>query len=176
MRLAAAAALSLAPLAAAQTPAQARVASQETYIPLFVIERTINANVVHYEARLKDGKLDPQQPVIAYWVMAAENGRRQELNLLERLKAYGFDLRPESGTDAYRMTIAADKKKEIHILRAGNTVRAAAKIGGCNAYLEKILIASKRSWLISLPEYAEMTGTDVSTGATCRERVTPADR
>jgi len=170
------AALSLAPLAVAQTPAHARIASQETYVPLFVIERNTNANVVHYEAKLRDGKLDPQQPVIAYWVMAAENGRRQELNLLERLKAYGFDIRPDHDPEAYRMTIVSDKKKEIHVFRMGNTVRAAAKIGSCDAYLEKILIASKKSWLISLPEYAEMVGTDMSTGAPCRERVTPADR
>ena len=38
--------------------------------PLFIIERNKNANVVHYDARLTaDGKLDPKEPVIAYWVM-----------------------------------------------------------------------------------------------------------
>ncbi len=160
----------------AQVPAQARIASQETYVPLFVIERNVNANVVHYDAKLKDGKLDPLQPVIAYWVMAAENGRRQELNLLERFRAYGFEVRPDRDPGTYRMTIVADKKKEIHILRAGDTVRAAAKIGGCDAYLEKVLITAKKSWGVNLPEYAEMIGTDTTTGATCRERITPADR
>ncbi len=98
------------------------------------------------------------------------------MNLLERLKAYGFGIRPDHDPEAYRMTIVSDKKKEIHVFRMGNTVRAAVKISGCDAYLEKILIASKKSWLISLPEYAEMIGTDMSTGASCRERVTPGDR
>jgi hypothetical protein len=168
--------LALAPAALPQIPAQARVPSLETYVPLFVIEHSSNANAVHYEAKLKDGKFDSQQPVVAYWVMAAENGRRQELNLLEKLKAYGFDIRPDREPEAYRLTIVSDRKKEIHVFRMGNTVRAEAKIGNCDAYLEKIFIATKKSWILSLPDYAEMIGTDMSTGAPCRERVTPGDR
>jgi hypothetical protein len=59
--------------------------AQVSYAPLFVIERNTNANVVHYEAKLKDGHIDQHQPVIAYWIMGAEDGRRQELNLLEKV-------------------------------------------------------------------------------------------
>ena len=150
-------------------------AVQESYIPLFVIERSVNANVVHYDAKLKDGKLDPEQPVVAYWVMA-EDGRRQELNLLERMKAYGFSVRPDKDPESFRMTIVSDKKMEIRVFRMGAAVRAEAKIGGCEAYLQKIFIAAKKSWLMRLPEYAEITGTDVSTGSECRQRVTLADR
>jgi hypothetical protein len=44
---------------------------------LFVIERSTNANVVHYDANIAaDGQLDPRQPISAYWVMAAEDGHR----------------------------------------------------------------------------------------------------
>jgi len=150
-------------------------ASQEAYVPLFVIERTINGNVVHYDAKLKDGKLDPEQPVVAYWIMH-EDGRRQELNLLERLKAYGFTIRPDKDPESFRLTIVSDKKKEIRVFRMGDAVRAEAKIGNCEAYLQKILIASKKSFLVNLPDYAEMIGTNVSTGSECHERVTPADR
>jgi hypothetical protein len=176
LKLAVLAALALASAAWSQIPAQASVPSHDAYVPLFVIEHTASPNAVHYEAKLKDGKIDPQQPVVAYWVMAAENGRHQELNLLEKLKAYGFDIRPDRDPEAYRMTIVSDKKKEIHIVRMGNAVRAEARIGNCDAYLEKIFIATKKSWILSLPDYAEMIGTDMSTGAPCRERVTPSDR
>jgi hypothetical protein len=144
-------------------------------VPLFVIERSINGNVVHYDAQLKDGKLDPQQPVVAYWVMS-ESGRRQELNLLERLKAYGFSIFPDKQPEVFRMTLVSDKKKEIRVIHAGSEVRAEAQIGHCSAYLRKIFIASKKSLIISLPEYAEMIGSDIQTGAECRERVTPGDR
>jgi hypothetical protein len=176
VKLAVVAVFLLASYAWAQIPAQASVPGHDAYVPLFVIEHTDSPNAVHYEAKLKDGKIDPQQPVVAYWVMAAQNGRHQELNLLEKLKAYGFDIHADRDPEAYRMTIVSDKKKEIRIVRMGNAVRASARIGNCDAYLEKIFIATKKSWVLSLPDYAEMIGTDMSTGAPCRERVTPGDR
>lgn len=149
--------------------------AEEAFVPLFVIERSVNGNTVHYDAKLKDGKLDPQQPVVAYWVLG-ETGKRQELNVLERLKAYGFTIRPDKEPEAYRMTLVADKKKEIRVLRMGAAVRAEAMIGACEAYLQKIFIVSKKSFMINLPEYADMIGNDMSTGAECHERVTPSDR
>jgi len=149
--------------------------AQETLMPLFVIERSLNGNVVHYDAKLKDGKLDPQQPVVAYWIMG-QDGRRQELNLIERLKAYGFTIRPDKGPEAFRMTLMADKKKEIRVFRMGAVVHAEAMIGACDAYLQKIFIVSKRSFLVNVPEYADMIGNDMSTGTECRERVTPGAR
>ena len=148
---------------------------EDTFVPLFVIERSVNGNTVHYDAKLKDGKLDPQQPVVAYWILS-ESGKRQELNVLERLKAYGFTIKPDKGPEAYRMTLVADKKKEIRVFRMGAAVRAEAMIGACEAYLQKIFIVSKKSFMINLPEYADMIGNDMSTGAECHERVTPGDR
>jgi hypothetical protein len=157
---------------AAAAPA---VAAGDTQVPLFTIERSVNGNVVHYDAQLKDGKLDPQQPVVAYWILS-ENGKRQELNVLERLKAYGFSIRPDKEPEAYRMTLVADKKKEIRVFRMGAAVRAEAMIGACEAYLQKIFIVSKKSFMINLPEYADMIGNDMSTGMECHERVMPGDR
>jgi hypothetical protein len=149
--------------------------AEEAFVPLFVIERSVNGNTVHYDAKLKDGKLDPQQPVVAYWILS-ESGKRQELNVLERLKAYGFTIRPDKEPEAFRMTLVADKKKEIRVFRMGAAVRAEAMIGACEAYLQKIFIVSKKSFMINLPEYADMIGNDMSTGAECHERVTPSDR
>jgi Domain of unknown function (DUF4833) len=148
---------------------------QINYVPLFIIERNINANVVHYEARLKDGKIDPHQPVVAYWIMAAEDGRRQELNLLEKIKAYGFNIHPDGVPESYRMVVVSDKKKEIHVFRVGNSVRAEVNLGACDAALQRIFISTHRSFL-SAPDYAEMQGTDLSTGAPCSERITPGER
>jgi len=149
---------------------------QINYVPLFTIERNTNANVVHYEARLKDGKIDPHQPVVAYWIMAAEDGRRQELNLIEKIKAYGFSIHSDGAPESYRMVIVSDKRKEIRVFHAGNSVRAEMQIGACNAALQNIFISAHKSLLIGMPEYAEMRGTDISTGAPCSERVTPGER
>src|SRR4051812_39932040 len=58
---------------------------------LFTITRNINANVLKYAVRTsKDGLLDPSEPIEAYWLMKAEDGRREELTWTERHLAYGF--------------------------------------------------------------------------------------
>jgi hypothetical protein len=57
--------------------------------PLFIIEKNTNANVVHYDAAITpDGDLDPREPIIAHWVMAAEDGRREDLTSAERRAKY----------------------------------------------------------------------------------------
>jgi hypothetical protein len=150
--------------------------AEEIRVPLFTIGKNTNANEVHYEARLKDGHLDPKQPVICYWIMSAEDGRRQELNILERTKAYGFNIRPEADPETFRLIVVSDKKKEIRVFREGNSVRAVANIGGHRAYLQRIFINTHKAFMLSLPDYAEMFGIDVETGEPRYEKVLPSDR
>ena len=94
-------------------------ASAQDTQQLFVIERSANMNVVHYVAQLtKDGALDPKAPVIAYWIMLANGGHREDLNLVEKQLAYGFTIRPDPSGRFYRMALAADTELEIKIGRA----------------------------------------------------------
>jgi hypothetical protein len=144
---------------------------QDHAVPLFTIEKSSNANRVQYEARVTaDGHIDPHQPVVAYWIMAAENGRRQELNILERAKAYGFTLH-QDGLDSYRLWVVSHPKKEIHVFLDGATVRAEAVIGGRLAWVEKIFIQMHKSFVLSLPDFGEMFGFDRETGEKRYEKV-----
>jgi hypothetical protein len=146
------------------------VAQMKT-VPLFTIEKSSNANRVQYEARVTgDGHIDPKEPVVAYWIMAAENGRRQELNLLEKAKAYGFTLHRD-GADSYRLRVVSHREKEIHVYLAGATVRAEATIDGRVALVEKIFIQMKKSFMLSLPDFGEMFGFDRETGQKLVEKV-----
>ena len=91
-------------LALLAAPAAAQIKTS----PLFIIERNMNANVVHYDARLTaDGKLDRKEPVIAYWVMLAKDGHREKLNWIEKKKAYGFTIKPDPSVNGYKMTLVA---------------------------------------------------------------------
>ena len=145
--------------------------AQDRSVPLFTIEKSSNANRVQYDARLTpDGHIDPHQPVTAYWIMAAENGRRQELNILERAKAYGFALR-QDGLDSYRLRVVSHREKEIHVFRDGRTVRAEAVIGGRVARVEKIFIQMHKSLILSFPDFGEMYGFDRETGEKRYEKV-----
>ena len=91
-------------------------AAQIKTLTLFIIERNMNANVVHYDARLTaDGKLDPKEPVIAYWVMLAKDGKRQKLNWIEKKKAYGFTIKPDPSVNGYKMTLVAAPERQITV-------------------------------------------------------------
>src|SRR5712691_8772387 len=139
--------------------------AQSGYSPLFLIERTTNANVIHYEAKVAgDGRLDPRQPVIAYWIMAAEDGRRQELNILERTRAYGFTIRRDGSNDSYTMTLASDRRREIHVYVGNGMARAETIIGGRRAFLQRIFVTTRKFLTLNEPVAAELYGEDAVTG------------
>jgi hypothetical protein len=146
----------------------------ETYQPLFVVERSINANVVHYDAKIdEDERLDSREPVIAFWIMAAKDGRRQELNFVEKSKAYGVIVEPSQTGASYRIVLVSQKNREIEVYRDGETVRAKTTIGGRRAYLKRIYVAVRKGSLFSTPSYVELTGTDIATGETLQETILP---
>ncbi|HVO96986.1 MAG TPA: DUF4833 domain-containing protein [Bryobacteraceae bacterium] len=146
--------------------------AQVRSVPLFSIEKSSNANRVQYDARLlPDGHFDKKQPVVAYWIMAAEDGRRQELNFIERAKAYGFTIR-QDGPDSYKLRVVSHKEKEIHVFLDGAGVKAEAVIGGREALVDKIFVQMRSSFLMAFPAFAEMVGSDKQTGQKLTERVT----
>ncbi len=148
--------------------------AQTGSLPLFLIERTTNANVIHYEARVgQDRKLDSRQPVIAYWIMAAENGRRQELNVLERTRAYGFAIRPDGSNDSYTITLASDRRRPIQVYLRDGIAHAETTIGGHRAFLQKIFVTTRKVLTLNEPVSAELYGVDVVTGEPRYEKVTP---
>jgi uncharacterized protein DUF4833 len=142
--------------------------------PLFIIEKSTNANVVHYDAVLTpDGGLDPREPIIAYWVMAAEDGRREDLTSAERRKAFGFTIVNGRDANSYHLHLIAQQQRDIYVSRKGNSVRAVTLVGGRCAYLTKIYVKVHR--LLGLPkiESIELIGSDIATGQPICERVNP---
>ncbi|HMD08598.1 MAG TPA: DUF4833 domain-containing protein [Terriglobales bacterium] len=146
----------------------------DSYQGLFIIERSTNANVVHYDAKIgKDGSFDPKEPVVVYWVMAAEDGGRQNLSALEKRLAYGFTIRRDSSDQSYWMTLVSQKRREIHIYQEGGKVRAVMLIGGHEAYLRKIYVQTRKSGWLRTVDYVELFGEDITTGRDCYEKVAP---
>jgi hypothetical protein len=159
------------------TPKQSKAAPDRATIesrPLFIIERSKNANTVHYDARLTaDGKLDPREPVIAYYVMLAEDGRRKELNGIEKALAYGFDVKPDPSVNGYRMTMVAAPGRAITVKKEGNTVRAELVIDGRPAVLGKMYINASDGPPWPEVHYIELYGKDLQTGEDRFEKVMP---
>jgi hypothetical protein len=159
----------LAVLALLAAPAAAQIKTA----PLFIIERNKNANVVHYDARLTaDGKLDPKQPVIAYWIMLAEDGRRKKLSWIETKKAYGFTIKPDPSVNGYKMTLLAAPKRQIIVKKKG-AVHAETVINGRPAILEKIYINASDGLMGPKVQYIEVHGKDLQTAEKRREKMVP---
>jgi len=142
--------------------------------PLFIIERSKNANVVHYDARLTaDGELDPNEPVIAYWVKLAKDGRREELSWIEKKKAYGFEIKPDPSVKGYKMTLVADPQRPIIVKKEVDAFRAEGVIDGHPAVLEKMYIEASDGLTGPKVEYIELYGKDLETGGKRYEKIAP---
>ena len=138
------------------------------------IERSKNRNVLHYDARLdQNGKLDPKEPVIAYWIMLAEDGRREELNWLERHKAYGFSIHEDRDGQTYHMTLVAYEERDVKVFQEGEKVRAEIAIAMRASYLERIYIDSTEGALSPKVNYIELFGQDVKNGERRYEKIVP---
>ena len=149
-------------------------AAQIKTLTLFIIERNVNANVVHYDARLTaDGKLDSKEPVIAYWVMLAKDGKRQKLNWIEKKKAYGFTIKPDPSVKGYKMTLVAAPERQITVKKEKDVVRAEAVIDGRPAVLEKMYINASGGLTAPKVHYIEVYGKDLQTGEERREKMVP---
>lgn len=157
-------------LALLAVPAAARIKTS----PLFIIERSKNANVVHYDAQITaDGKLDPKEPVIAYWVLLAEDGRREKLSWIEKKEAYGFTIKPDPSVNGYKMTLVAAPEQQIIVKKEKGAVRAEAVIDGRPSVLEKMYINASEGVLGPKVQYIEVYGKDLQTGKERREKMAP---
>lgn len=158
-----AAAASLALLSA--LPAQA-----EGLTSLFKIERSKNANEIHYAAQVaKDGALDAKDPVAAFWVMKAEDGRREGLTFMERKMAYGFDITARGAE--WDLKLAAAPDRAIRLASVGGKWRAQTTLSGKPAYLQRIFIQTKEGGVLPTVVSVDLYGEDVATGKLIQEHV-----
>jgi len=142
--------------------------------PLFIIERSKNANVVHYDARLTaNGQWDAKAPVNAYWRLLAGDQSRQDLTWLEKKMAYGYELKPNPAANGYTMNMVAAPDRPITLRLAAAGVRAELLIGGRAAVLEKMYIHSTEKLTGPKVNYIELHGRDLVTNAPCVEKVVP---
>ena len=140
---------------------------------LFVIERSKNANVVQYDARLTaDGVLDPKEPVEVYWILLAEDGRHEKLSPVGRM-GYGFDIKRDASGKSWVMTLAAYRKREITVRQTGTVVRAEILIDGKPSILEELYINATEGRFLPTVNYVELFGKDLETKEKRYEKLLP---
>ena len=141
--------------------------------PLFVVERSSNANVVVYEAvRAPGGVVDPRQPVQAHWRMWAADGRREELNGIEKRLAYGVEVLGAGDGGSVEIAIRALRERRIEVRTAEACPTARMPIGGRPAVLRRVFVQLARGFFF-LPKvaYVELHGEDPETRAAVDERI-----
>jgi hypothetical protein len=162
--------LFLAALALALTFAATALA-QSTSQKLFFIQRSKNANEVHYDARVTaNGTLQAKDPVDAYWLRKASDGSRASIGTFQKI-AYGFDVDPgpEAGTHTMRLT--ALKERALTLLQVNGRWRARTSINGKQAYLNRLYIATDESGVFPKVLYVDIFGEEVGSGAAIQEHL-----
>jgi len=146
--------------------------------PLFVIERSKNANKVHYEARLTgESVLDVRKPVHAYWINWEKDSTgkdHEELNLVEKRMAFGFSIGKSRSPQCCTMKLVCCPKRPIKVYINDGAACAETAINGRPAYLRKISVITCKKKKI-LPQVLSVTvyGIDVATGDTVEETIKP---
>jgi hypothetical protein len=139
---------------------------------LFRIERSKNANVVLFETKPgKDVALDPDEPIVASWLLLATTGKRESISFFERLFAYGFEARLAPSGESCSLTLKALKDRTIRVTNRGDCRSAFAVIGGADAVLQKIFVQADERGPAPSVQYIELFGVDVATGEARYEKV-----
>lgn len=150
---------------------------------LFIIERSVNKNIVVYEGIIKNGQFVDNNPCIVYWMdidpefvaKARKKGKtsdRVELNILEKNMAYGLRSVP-NGDGTYQITLMAfpDRIITLRVSEEGTPV-AIVDINGTRARLNKIYVKCTYK-MFGLPnvKYIYLEGTDLKTKTFVKERI-----
>jgi len=141
---------------------------------LFKIERSKNANIVQYDVQLTpDGRLYPKEPVIAYWVRLAEDGRRRDLSFIQKKWAYGFETKCEAKGNFATMKMVAKIGRKIKVYEVDGTYRGEIQICGHPAFIDKVFITSIEYGFFPKVKSIELYGKDTKTGEDRYEKIRP---
>lgn len=138
---------------------------------LFYIERNKNANIVKYDINLlPDGKVDPENPFIAYWVLLAADGRKESLNFIER-KYYGFKSNCDMATGSFDLAINSFKQRPFKIYNDNGDFKTEVIINNKPAYLQKVYIEGKEKFPLPSVEWIELFGINKEDNTPVREKI-----
>lgn len=142
---------------------------------LFYLQRTKNINTIVYELNMENGKLSPEKPIYAFWIMYTANEKRQDLSAMEKDFVYGIKINSIQKQE-YQFTLAAYPKINLHLVK-DSTQKYYVSVTPYKHQirLTKVYIQEKDSNFKLEPtvEYIEFSGIDLITNKEITERITP---
>jgi hypothetical protein len=138
----------------------------------FFIQRSKNADEVHYDARVNsDGSIDGNNPVDGYWMNKGGDGKftRAEITTFQKI-AYGWDTE-STGKGTYALKLRAFKDRQMWVVRINGRARVQTTIAGKQAYLTRLYVATDESGLMPKVLYVDVFGEDAGSGAALTEHI-----
>ena len=151
-------------VASAQTPDSLSPTPER----LFHIARSLNRNLVCYDANIQSGKLDTEENV--YWLNRTDRpGHTNGLSFIQKKLAYGYKVVSREG-DQCRVTLSAYPARAITIRRDGQRYAGFIPINGSEARLTSLYVQLKPNSSINV-DYVELIGISTATGEEVREKI-----
>ena len=133
---------------------------------IFYIQKSYNQNTVVYTANIgDDGKLDPKNPVKAFWRRYQEQGQKRELKYFERTFGYGVHSKPLKGkenTYTFKLVSLKDMNFVITQNKKGQPV-VATIINGKHANLERVYVTAEHVKVVPTVFTVEIFGKELKT-------------
>lgn len=142
---------------------------------IFYVQRSVNSNTIVYTARLDgEGRLDPRQPVEAFWRRFNDAGEKKELSGLERNVAFGVKARaaPED-PGAFLVRVVSYPRRPALLRVVDGRPRLEAKVAGVPSRLDHAYLEVDESGRVPSVTRVDLYGYSLATGDLVKESFTP---
>lgn len=107
---------------------------------MFYIQRDPNANTVCYTLNIdSQGKLDKSKPLDIFWMRYADDGKRQNLNYIQRVFAYGIKVKKVAANEIEFRSVAYDKLP-LYLRKGPSGYHVQTRIAGEMCVLKRIYV------------------------------------
>ena len=138
---------------------------------LFRITRNKNDNIVCYDVLQTGGRLDKDNPVSVYWVIPSAKNKLENLNFLERKKAYGVDVVKAYGQDSVDIRLSAGKRTLRVTMRDARWV-ALTTLDSREISIDSVYVMADESGAKPTVQWVEVMGRYPATGESVRKKIT----
>ncbi|MBB6239610.1 hypothetical protein HDC90_004268 [Pedobacter sp. AK013] len=126
-----------------------------------------------YALNLKEnGTINTDAPIQVYWIRYGEKGQKKDLGYIQRKFAYGIDTKA-LGADKYEFRFVSHKKLPFYLQKySDKSYHVSVTINNRTIKVNRLFVRIQGGsfWLPNV-KYAEVEGTEESTGKPVVERI-----
>jgi len=138
---------------------------------LFYLQRDPDENTVVYQLNFKDGEVDSNVPVNAFWIKYADGGQIKELTAIQRKLAYGLLSKP-LGNGNHELRFVSYPKLPLYLIKENGSYIVTAWFDQKQLILKRIFVRVKEGrFYFPKVEYIELIGNDAVSGTASSYRI-----